>query len=176
MENKFKSISTIAVLFVMAFSGYAQMKDAPANVAAALLIKVAAYERNISKTAQEISIYVLGDASVAMELEKGVGKSIGQATVRRIQSGDQLPSVKPTILFIADESQLKEALDYSFTNHVMSVTSKPRLVLSGVALGLAIGDNGKPKIMVNIEASEKEGLDWKADIFKVAKTIKLIDT
>ena len=151
------------------------MKDAPADVAAALLVKVAAYERNISKTPHEVTIYVLGNQTVAMELEKGVGKSIGQATVRRIQSGDQLPTAKPSILFIADESQLKAALDYASANHVMSVTSKPDWVLGGVALGLAIGENGKPKILVNMEASKNEGLDWKADILKVAKTIKLID-
>lgn len=149
-----------------------QTQETPANVAAALILKVAAYERNISDKAEDVTVYVMGAVEVADELRKGIGKSVGNSTLNAIEEGDGLPSIKPSILYIGDESRVNEALEYTRSNKILSVTGKPSLVTEGVTLGIGISDSGKPEIIINLSSSVEEGLDWNASIMRVAKTIK----
>ncbi|MCK5146859.1 YfiR family protein [bacterium] len=171
MKQKRTFLIVSFMLMIMVLQLHAQATDAPANVAAALLVKVAIYEKTISGSAQDVSIYVLGDAAVAAELRKGVGKPIGKATLKSVESGDGLPAVKPNILFITDPSKLTEALEYTQSNDILSATNKPDLVARGVTLGIGIA-GGKPRILLNLSSSVEENLDWNAAIMKVAKTIK----
>lgn len=149
-----------------------QTQETPVNVVAALILKVAAYERNISDKSEGVTIYVMGAADVADELRKGIGKLVGNSTLNAIDEGDGLPSAKPSILYVGDQSNVAEALAYTRSNKILSVTGKSRLVAEGVTLGIGVNENGKPEIIINLSSSVEEGLDWNASIMKVAKTIK----
>src|SRR3990172_736844 len=162
----------VLILFVFSTTpSNAQVTEAPANVAAALVVKILGFEKNIGGSG-DVTIYVLGAADVESELKKGVGKPIGGAVLKEVTSGNGLPGTKPSVLFIGDAAKQAEVTRYCQANKVLSITSIPDLVSKGITLGFGVGDDGKPKILLNLTSSVEEGLDWNPAIMKVAQTIK----
>ena len=164
---KFISI-LLGIVFLFSLNNplFAQVKDVPAPIAAALFVKVIGFEKNISNA--EITIYVLGSSELALELKK----AIGQANIKNVLSGNNLPTTKPSVIFIADESKMAAAIEYTRKNKILSVTNIPDLVAKGITLGFGIGADNKPKILLNLNSSVEEGLDWNPAIMKVAQIIK----
>lgn len=156
----------IILLFILNIVVLAQTKEAPEPIAAALLVKVIGFEKKISQG--DISIYVLGSWNMTKELQK----IIGQANIKNVESGNNLPSTTPSILFVCDKSKVDEAIKYTQDNKILSVTNIPDIVTDGVTLGFGVGDDNKPKILLNINSSAKEGLNWNPAIMKVAQIIK----
>ena len=171
MKKESFAVSIVAMMMFLLSTEVTAQKNAPVNIAAALTYKVIKYEKNIESSG-EISIYILGASDIQSELEKGVGKEIGNSVLKSVDGGDELPTTKPSVLFVGNESSMNEALDYSREHKVLTVTHIPALVTQGVTLGLGIGDAGKPCILINLTSSVEENLNWNAAIMKVAKTIK----
>jgi len=163
-----KSIVIITFIILLMFNCkiQAQVLPLPGDIAAKLLIKVIGFEKNISK--QDIVIYVQGAPDVAKEFQK----LIGQAGIIKVVSGPSLPASKPTIYFVNNAGHLAEALKYTRENKVLSVSNYPSFVPTGVTLGLGVGQDNKAKILLNVTASEQEGLNWEPAIMKVAQIIK----
>jgi hypothetical protein len=172
---RYKTRITIAcVLCLMALvvmPSLGQAKEAPPNVIAALIVKLAALEKNISG-AGDVSVYVLGSADVAAELKKLSGEKIGGATLSAVMEGAGMPGVKPHILYIGDGTKLGAATSYTQSNKALSVSGVPGSAEKGASLGLEIGDDGKPKITLNLTSSKAEGLDWNPAIMKIVQTTK----
>ena len=164
-------VLSLSVLVGMSTMLSAQVKDAPANIAAAMLVKLVAFEKKVS-SGGDISIYVLGAAEVAAELQKGIGKPIGNATLKSVESGDDLPGNKPSVLYVGNAAKLPAVTKYTHENKILSATGLPDLVSKGVTLGFGVGEDGKPKILLNLTTSVEEGLEWNPAIMKVATTIK----
>ena len=171
MKNKTRLFILIVLTLISSTAIFAQATDAPANVAAAITTKLISFEKNISGTAQDITIYVMGDAAVATEYSKAIGKNIGKATLKKVDSGDGVPTSKPNILFVGKAADVAKALEYSRANKILSVTGIVDYVNKGVTLGVGV-EGGKPKILLNLSSSSDEGLDWNPAIIKIAKTIK----
>ena len=166
-----KAIMTtlIMVLAMQLFAG--DFKQAPNNVAVALLVKVLSFEKRLSIT-DEISIFVLNNHELAEAFIGARGEKIGRGTISEIISGSKLPRRKPTIICIGADADVAEITAYTRKNEVMSVTIVPDMVDKGVSLGVGIGEDNKPKIMVNLVASKEEGLEWNTAILKSAKVVK----
>jgi len=161
-----------AMLLLLVSSSIAQTAEAPPNVAAALTVKLVGFAENLSSEGSEVSIYVLGSPDVAAELLKGVGKPVGKAILQTVMSGDGLPETAPTVLFLGDASKLTETTAYTKTNKILSITNQPDLVTEGVTLGVGVGSDNKPKILLNLTSTTEEGISWNPAIMKVARTIK----
>jgi hypothetical protein len=132
---------------------------------------VAAFEKNIA-SGPEVKIYVLHAPEVAAELEKGIGTKIGNAVLKSVQSGQSLPGQPVNILVLGGAADLNAALNYTRTNHVLSITGSQDLMPKGVTVGIGIGNDGKPMIRLNLTSTIEEGLSWNPAIMKVAKTVK----
>jgi hypothetical protein len=159
-------LASLAVLFA-ALPIHAEVKEAPASIAAAMLVKVMSFEKTVGSKS-EVSIYVIGSEDVASELKKGIGK----ANIKNVEVGPELPANVPSVLFVADASKLDAAMAFTHKNKILSVTGMPELVSKGITLGFGVGDDSKPKILLNLSASVEEGLDWNPAILKIAKTIQ----
>lgn len=169
MKKTMITIAGILILFSAIMQNSFAQKEAPTSLAAALVMKLAGFN---SKIKGDVSIYVIGSNALADELKKGIGKNIGGGVLKEVKSGDDVPSSKPSIVFIANAGKAGAAVGYCKKNKVMSVTNIPTLASKGVSLSIGVGDDGKPKIILNVTASADEGADWNQAIMKVAETIK----
>ena len=175
MRNKYTSVLIVLSICFLLSLGHAvsaQTEDAPPNIAAVLTAKLIGFATNISSDGQEISIYVLRAPEVATELEKAIGQPVGKAILKTIESGDFLPENHPSVLFVGEYSDLDSVKAYTHANHVLSITHKPDLVNQGITLGMGLGTDNKPKILLNLNTTQAEKIDWNPAIMKVAVTIK----
>ena len=117
------------------------------------------------------STAIFAQATDAPEYSKAIGKNIGKATLKKVDSGDGVPASKPNILFVGKSADVAKAIEYSRANKILSVTGVVDHVNKGVTLGIGV-EGGKPKILLNLSSSSDEGLDWNPAIIKIAKTIK----
>lgn len=158
------------VLVLICGSGYAQLADASAKVAAEFCIKISAWEKGIAGGG-DVTIYVLDNPEVAQELTNFIGKPIGKSILIKVEEGNTLPSSKPSILFVGNPRMAASAIQYSRENDVLSVSHAPSLCWEGVTLGFGI-ERLKPRIILNLSSSVAENLDWNPAIMKIAKTMK----
>ena len=158
----------LALLAVPSDSLAQEVTEAPPNLQAALLSKAMAFDKTLSGN---ITIYVLGAPAVAEELGKLKGRSIGGATLASVEEGDALPSSVPAAMFIGDESLLADALAFTQSNHVLSLTGLPHLVQQGVTLGVGVVAS-KPKILLNVSSSKQEAREWDQTILSLAQIHK----
>jgi hypothetical protein len=175
MMKRLLPTASVALLFAFICGEaqlYAEPDEVPANMIAAILIKVAGFEKNLSGSSGDLTIYVMGAPNVAEELKTAIGKKIGQATVANVEKGENLPGTKPALLYIGNATKVDEAIQYSRTNKILSVSGIPELVAKGVTVGIDIGEDGKPKILLNLTSSAAEGLDWNPALLKFAQTMK----
>jgi YfiR/HmsC-like len=163
----------LLVLAILVFAGNTSYSsEAPPKIAAALISKLLVLEKSLMSKDGDMVIYVIGSKKLADALKKSEGKKLGKRTLGKVVYSDVLPNEKPDVLCISTESVLTGAIEYTRKEKVLSITNKSKLVAKGVSLGIGIGDNGKPKILLNVTASGEEGLDWNPAIMKIAKTTK----
>jgi hypothetical protein len=148
-----------------------QVQTAPPAIAATLIVKLAAFEKGISSS-PSVTVYVLADPKIAVEFEKGIGSPVGQSRLSRVYSGTRLPSEKPSILFVGAGANPEEAVAYSRSQKVLSATANPEWIARGVDLGVGVGNDGKPKVLLNLTATTEENCDWNPAIMKLAKTTR----
>lgn len=159
----------LVILATQLFAG--DFKKASNKVAVSLLVKVLSFEKRLSIT-DEISIFVLKNHELAEAFITARGEKIGHGTITEIISGTKLPRRKPSIICIGADVDVGEVTDYTRKNEVMSITVIPDMVEDGVSLGVGVGDDNKPKIVLNLAASKSEGLEWNTAIMKSAKILK----
>ncbi len=169
MSKVLRAVVGIALTLVV--GSLCVAKDAPPDVASALLIKLLAMEKNLS-AAGEVSIHVIGSPALAEAFSKAAGIPIGGAKLGKVTGGDVLPSYKPTVICLADASKAATVTEYTRREKVASITCAPQAVSAGVSLGVGVGDDGKPEVLLNMAASKAEGLNWNPAILKVAKTVE----
>lgn len=161
----------IALIMFAAAQTPAQSRQLPADVTAGLVLKLSNMESNLAGKGGDLTFYILGDDELAQELKKGVGKEIGKGTLSEVVSSNELPTEQPACLWVGDGSLTEDAIAYTRAHKIPSLGGHEDLAEQGVSLALAVGDDGKPSILINSEASTAEGLDWNKAILKIAKIV-----
>lgn len=167
--NKFTIAIVMIILFFTANSVFSQVSNCPAKPAAALALKTVGFNTSLP---DNVTIYVLGSSELADELRKNIGKALGNSKLAKVESGDDLPGSKPSILFIASTSKAKQAIAYCKNNKIMSVTNIPNLVASGVSIGYGVNKEGKSAILLNLTATSQEDGSWSPALVKISEIIK----
>ena len=149
------------------------MRKAPANIQASLFIKLLPFNKNISNGGN-ITIYVLNTQSVAKAMKSAIGRKLGKSTLAKVVAISNIPKEKPnklSVLYVSDNKQLKAATEFCRKYKILSITGNPSLIKKGVTLLVCV-QNKKPKIMLNLSSTKKEGIDWHPNILKVAVKVK----
>lgn len=157
---------TLNVIFCSSLYG----QKAPAGMAAAIIIKILPFEKN-TLNAKDIDFFVLGSSELTNELQKTVGKKLGKLNVTAVNSGDELPSTKPSIMIIEDPKFTVQGIEYARTNKVLTITRFTDIQEQGVSVLIELVAQ-KPKIQISVEGSTAEGLQWSPAIFKIAHKLK----
>lgn len=163
-------VATMTMFFLSQPGFCEDFGTAPVSLQAALFLKLLAFDKNISSSGT-VTVYVVGSPEFASEMKNAEGKPIGSATLGKVIEGPNVPSEKPSVIYIGSESSLAEILTYTKGNKILSITGNPVLISKDVSLFVGVSE-GKPKIMLNLSSSKDEGIDWNPAILKVAATIK----
>jgi hypothetical protein len=169
-KSSFLAVSFVLILLCLSSAVRGESyESAPPKIQAAIFLKLLAFAKELGTG--DISIHVVGSPEFADEMKKSVGREIGKAKIVSVEETSEVPSQKPSVLYVGDPAKLEEIIAYTRNNKVLSITGIPDLVAKGVTLGVGVAE-GKPKILLNVSASEKEGVVWNPAILKISTLIK----
>lgn len=143
----------------------------PAGLAAALVLKVASFDTNLSSLGQ-VTAYVVGSSELQGELSKLIGQKIGTGTLSSVEGGGSIPSAPVSMIIVGEGVSVSDVVSYAKSNKAFAIGVTSEAVKDGLPVGVVLIDNGKPGILLNVEASSAIGVQWNPAIMKVAKTVK----
>jgi len=169
------------------FSVTAHSQGVPENLQAAIFFKVLAYDYNIqSKPGNEVTIAVLIDtktagrqAAILEGFNKIKGQQLGGKTINIIvvkMSGAAAvgDAAKGDILYLpegSDEKVVTATLTFAEKNKKATLGGSENLANKGCAIGLAV-EGGKPKIVINLPASQAQGMNLSSKVLRLAKVLQ----
>jgi hypothetical protein len=171
-------------------TGVAQATAVPAEIQAALLSKLASYDRNFAQRAGDtarVLLLVKRDTAksqlAAEEMKSALGRldRIGglphEETVVPFEGADALAArcraehiaaVYITPGFDDDIAKLRVALSGV---DVLSLGDVPEYVPEGVVLGFDL-ESGKPKLLVNLDQAKRQNVDFSSDVLRLMKVYR----
>ncbi len=172
MKSVFKCIILILFISSILFSTVYgnSYGNVPVDIQATLFLKILAFNNDINRGG-EVTIHVINSHEFAAEINKSVGEKIGKSELAAVNDALGLPSQKPSVIYIGDSSMFDEIIKYTRSNNILSLTGIPSLVEKGATLGVGVS-GGKPKVLLNISSSKKEGISWNPVILKISKIYK----
>lgn len=158
-------IVTMTILLTSSVQVHAE-DEAPVSVVAGLFMKVLAFEKNLSRKKEGLSMFVLNDPAMTKELKRHIGLKIGNAPLEYVEGGARLPDIAPDILVVGPGDNVLTAVKYARQHKLISVTCKPDVVRQGISICITANEAGTPRILVNMAASIASGLNWKPALLK----------
>ena len=161
----------LVLLLFLTLPAYAESYGkVPEKLQAALFVKILMMSKEINN-GEDLSVYVVNAPEAAAELRKAVGLTIGKSVLKAVHEGTELPSFRPEVLYIGENTDTERLIRYCRKNGVLSVTGNPGLVERGVTLGVCM-DGEKPGILLNVTASKAENITWNPTLLKISKLYK----
>ena len=192
IDRTFKRLSrclfSMIAVGVFVLNGTASnAQGVPENLQAAIFYKVLAYDYNIqSKPGSEVTIAVITDGKTAESQQalldgfnKLAGKKLGGKTIKVIavkMSGGSLPAAAAAsdIFYLPDGSDSKTVsvvLSYAEKDKHATLGGSESLASKGCAIGLTV-EGGKPKIVINLPASQAQGMNLSSKVLRLAKVLQ----
>lgn len=140
----------------------------PHSLSAAIIVKVLAFESS-DRSEETMRIHVLDEGKLADELIAYVGTSIRDRSLVGVTRGLEIPEGVQVVVAVK-AGNLDRAIEYARVNKALSVTTNPELKSQGAAL-IVYDDEGLPGILLNREASGREGLYWEPEILQIARMV-----
>lgn len=167
----------------------AEEPEVPIRLQAELLAKVAGYDRSFAARAQGMAIVLIavreGDpdseriaAELAAELKRRpiVGGVEHREQIVRYESpkalAEECRARRASVVYLSagledDAAAIAAAL---VTANVLSVATIARYVERGIVLGFS-ARSAKPTILINLAQARLQGVDFRADLLKLAKVL-----
>jgi hypothetical protein len=180
----------LVALSILLFSIVAGAQGVPVNLQAAIFFKALAYDYNLqAKSVNELTIVVVTDSKSASQksalaggFSKISGQKLGSKTIKVTfvsvsGAGDLEPKVASedgNIMYIAEGSSdavLNKMIQIAGKQKIPTLCGSEALVTKGIAIGLTVED-GKPKIIINLAASQKQGMKLSSKLLRISKIIK----
>jgi hypothetical protein len=167
----------------------AEQPEVPIRLQAELLAKVAGYDRNFAERAQATAIVLIavrqGDpdseriaAELAAELERRpiIGGVAHREQIVRYENPKALAEAcraqraSIVVLSAGFENEAASIASALARANVLSVSTIASYVERGVVLGFS-ARSGKPTILINLAQAKQQGVDFRADLLKLAKVL-----
>ncbi len=164
--------------------------DIPPNLQAAIFLKVLNYDQNLAaKSGDKISIILVTDKRTLPQT-KTLISGFGIITKQKIQGksieiknivfnnvdqlATEISAAKGNILFLAagsEDQTVGAVISLADKHKYPTLGGEASFVKRGVAVGLTV-ENGKPKILVNLPASQNQGMKLSSKVLRLAQVIK----
>ncbi len=147
------------------------------DLASRIFLKILLLDRHLEqKTSNRIVVGVIGSDAAHRAFSALRGQRIDQshdfvlAEVIRYESLDEV-SPLPTILYVGRDASPEEVTTFTRRNSILSVTTVTGYLERGISVGLAI-ENGKPRVVLNLINSNREGLRWSSRMLKISRVVR----
>ena len=182
--------AVMIVLLIVAGVAHAAM---PVPKLAAVVVRALAYDRSLkNRVGPHLDVLVMHDggpaAHAATEVMEGLNALRGvvvqgatlQASVVVVTDAASVVAAMaangPDVVWVCGSPTFRGALlptvlTEARARHVTTATLEPSLVEAGVMLGVD-GSGDKPKIVVNLVEARAAGVDFAADLLKLARIIR----
>lgn len=188
---KVKAVLLFLILQVLLISDVpAQKMAVPADVQYPLLLKILSLDRQMDTRSQELVWGVVYQPNVRESWQaKNAFVKASEQTQARIKNR----SVQLLPLELTDMNRLREAVErhqvdvlyigplraidigtiaeMSRTLRVRTVTGVPDYVVEGLGVGIGL-KGGKPRILMNLKATQAEGAHFNPQILRLAEVVK----
>jgi hypothetical protein len=184
----------LALLMLLALAGVVRADgDIPAKLQTALIFRILTFDRNLRSRmgggtdVVMVLAYKQGDPrseQINAELYAGLNDLANQSNVLGYQFKvfsipygpdfeNRATAVKAINVYACPglDDQIAVLTGITRKHSWLSFGMKEKAVKDGLAIGLILDEN-KPTILVNLDASKKEGADLGADLLRVAKVLK----
>lgn len=184
--------SLVLVLLAALAAPRASAQELASEREAAILVRALAYDRALQARAGDAVVVAVvfrpGDAASAREAGAALAAfktleklKISGLPFRAVQVAYQGPTalVDATkasgidVLYVCGglDADLPAIVAHTRGAKLTTMASNASYVHSGVALGLAV-EEGKPRLLVNLEASRGEGAQFSSELMRLAKVIR----
>ncbi len=144
-----------------------------------IVMAAVAYDRSIDERFGDVvEVAVAGDSSRATELMAVLGKYSGKKLKGKdIQltnvSVADIGTAKLDIVFFADSlgADAGTVAALCQQNQITAISADEDGVASGLALGVELTSDGKPKLLINLDAAKSAGANFSAQILKLARLV-----
>ncbi len=164
----------------------------PVDIQYSIFLKILSFDRNLTKNADnnEIVIGIIyqslfrGSLNVKNQFEKAFEKSdvknisglpirIKPIDIQNTSLEDTVSIEKINIFYITPlrAVDISTITSYSKANKIMSLTGVPEYCTDGVAVGIGL-KSGSPQILINLEASKQESVNFSSQLLRFARIIK----
>jgi hypothetical protein len=177
-------------LFLFLYTKLASSEDVPSLMQAIIIAKMLSYDRNLEKRPQDKALIftIILDAGTSAKKGDIVGKfnlladkKIEDHAIRitsiiyknQQQLSQNLRALKSNILILvagAQDATLLAVRQNAEQLHIPTFGSNLAQVQQGLAAGV-IFEKGKPKMVINLKAAKKQGLDFPATLLQMAKIL-----
>jgi hypothetical protein len=185
-----RSLVLSALLAIPSASVLAQDMDVPVGTQVSVLVKVIGFDRQLpvrAPTELVIGIAFQGGSRASRVAKEEARRSFAaeRAGINgvpiRVESIDldtepldaALRRLTPTFLYVTPlrAADIDAIVVATRAARVTTMTGVARYVSRGLAIGVALHD-GRPRILVNLEAARLEGADLASELLKLATIVK----
>jgi hypothetical protein len=192
MKGNMRLFPTLGMTLLLIAAGVAHA-TMPVQKLAAVVVRALAYDRSLkSRVGPHLDVLVLHDGGpathTATEVLDGLNALRGvvvqgaplQASVVVVTDvasvGAAIAANGPDVVWVCGSPTFQGALlptviTEARARHITTVSLEPALVEAGVMLGVD-GSGDKPKIVVNLGEARAAGVDFAADLLKLARIIR----
>ena len=167
----------LALFFVPPASGNDLREMSNLDLASRIFLKILLLDRELeTKTLNRVVVGVIGSDRAHRAFNALRGQKLDQNKdfvldeVVRYESLDEA-SPRLTLLYVGPGADLAAVSAFTQRNRVLSVTTVQDFLRRGVSVGLAI-EGGKPRVVLNLINSNREGLRWDSKMLKISRVIR----
>jgi hypothetical protein len=171
---------------------FSQEVEVPQEAQVPFLLKILTYDRTLDDKAEDqLNIGVLYNPESEASLEdrdkilkafeqfrdktvKGLPVEILPFVLSTFEDHFDLPGshrVQVLIIVTGNAEKIGKIVDLTRQRKILSFSTSPELVQKGVSIGIHLVED-KMKIVVNYEATKKEGADLSANLLKICQIIR----
>ena len=147
------------------------------DLASRIFLKILLLDRELaSKTSYRVVVGVIGSDAAHRAFSALRGHFLDQShdfVLADVVHYDSLDadSPRPTVLYVGPDASPEEVTAFTRKNSVLSVTTVGEYLERGVSVGLTV-ENGKPRVVLNLLNSNREGLHWDSKMLKISRVVR----
>lgn len=180
-----KFVSIVSLLLIL--SSVALAEEVPIDIQVPLYLKILYFDRNLKERCKDtVKIGILYDPKKETSIKKkdeflevfnrveektifGVNVKVIPISLRGPVS--MLKKVNVVYICFLNEEQVPAFLKIAGEWNILTLASEAKFVEMGAAVGLSIVED-KPKIVINLPASKRQGADFSSRLLRLAKVIR----